>query len=149
LLISAIGSVPEVIPGLPLKGEIYDVEDLETGKIRGYSNVFALGNAVTGRGNIRQSQMHGRQVSENIVDQYLVWQEEDYKEIFDAASDRVDARVESIGKRLNETKPLNESEIKRIHEKVRSMQDKSGYDGNYLQWISDHLPVRLEHLLEQ
>jgi len=148
LLISAIGSVPEVIPGLPLKGEIYDVEDLETGKIRGYSNVFALGNAVTGRGNIRQSQMHGRQVSENIVDQYLVWQEEDYEEIFDAASDRVDARVESIGKRLNETKPFNESEIKRIHEKVKSMQEKSQYNGNYSQWISDHLPVRIEHLLE-
>ena len=79
LLISAIGSIPEPIPGIPLNGEIYDVIDTETGKLRHFENVFALGNAVTGRGNIRQSQIHGRMVSENIVDQYLAWQQADYQ----------------------------------------------------------------------
>ena len=147
LIISAIGSVPEQIPGIPLKGEIYDVEDTDTGKIRGYNNVFALGNAVTGRGNIRQSQAHGRQVSENIVDQYLAWQEDDYEEIFDSASERVDSRVVSIGERLKEVPPLSVDKMKAIHQQVKTMQDRVGYGGNYTKWIEDHLPPRLENMI--
>ena len=147
LIISAIGSVPEQIEGIPLKGEIYDVEDIDTGKIKGFNNVFALGNAVTGRGNIRQSQAHGRQVSENIVDQYLVWHEDDYKEIFDAASNRVDSRVISIGERLKEVAPLSVEQMHLIHQCVKERQKAVGYDGNYSKWIKDHLPVRLEKLI--
>lgn len=147
LIISAIGSIPEHIPGIPLKGEIYDVEDTETGKIRGYDNVFALGNAVTGRGNIRQSQAHGRQVSENIVDQYLVWQEEDYEEIFDSALERVDSRVVSIGERLKEVPPLSVEKMKAIHQRVKHLQDKVGYNGTYTKWIEEHLPPRLEKMI--
>ena len=147
LIISAIGSVPEQIPGIPLRGEIYDVEDTDTGKIKGYKNVFALGNAVTGRGNIRQSQAHGRQVSENIVDQYLVWQEEDYEEIFDSASERVDSRLVSIGEQLKEVPPLSAENMEDIHGRVRGLQDKVDYDGNYKKWIENHLPQRLEKMI--
>lgn len=147
LIISAIGSIPEQIPGIPLKGEIYDVEDTETGKIRGYNNVFALGNAVTGRGNIRQSQAHGRQVSENIVDQYLAWQEDDYEEIFDSASKRVDSRLVSIGEHLQAVPPLSVDEMNIIHKNVKEAQNKINYDGNYAKWIDEHLPPRLENLI--
>lgn len=147
LIISAIGSIPEQIPGIPLKGEIYDVEDTETGKIRGFNNVFALGNAVTGRGNIRQSQAHGRQVSENIVDQYLAWQEADYEEIFDSASERVDSRVVSIGERLQEVPLLSVDRIGKIHQHVKNIQEKVGYTGNYIKWIKDNLPPRLENII--
>ena len=130
-----------------IRDRIYDVEDTKTGKIRGYNNVFALGNAVTGRGNIRQSQTHGRQVSENIADQYLAWQEEDYAEIFDAASERVDSRVVSIGERLKEVPPLSADTMAAIHQQVKEMQNKVGYDGNYDRWIKEHLPPRLEQMI--
>lgn len=149
LLISAIGSIPEQIKGLPLKGEIYDVQDMETGKIKGYDHVFALGNAVTGRGNIRQSQTHGRQVSENIVDQYFAWQEEDYQEIFTAATERVDQRLQSIGEQLQQTKPLSAEQIQKLQDKIKQLQQRVGYDGNYPQWIQKHLPVRLESIINQ
>jgi ferredoxin/flavodoxin---NADP+ reductase len=147
LLISAIGSIPEQINGIPLKGEIYDVEDTETGKLKGFNNVFALGNAVTGRGNIRQSQAHGRYVSENIVDQYLAWREQDYEEIFDAASDRVDSRVVSIGEHLQAVAPLPAENMAQIHARIKELQKNAGYDGNYKKWIENHLPVRLENLI--
>ncbi|MEJ2053817.1 MAG: hypothetical protein P8X42_07860, partial [Calditrichaceae bacterium] len=147
LLISAIGSIPEQINGIPLKGEIYDVEDTETGKLKGFNNVFALGNAVTGRGNIRQSQAHGRYVSENIVDQYLAWREQDYEEIFDAASDRVDSRVVSIGEHLQAVAPLPAENMAQIHVRIKELQKNAGYDGNYKKWIENHLPVRLENLI--
>ena len=145
LIISAIGSIPESIEGLSMKGEIYDVEDIETGKVKGYENVFALGNAVTGRGNIRQSQIHSRQVSENIVDQYLVWQEEDYQEIFDAAEERVDTRIGSIMASIDKQPLLSVEQIALIEEKLEKLEKKSGYSGDYDQWISDHLPPRLKN----
>ncbi len=147
-IISAIGSVPEHIPGLPLKGEIYDVENVETGKIKDYRNVFALGNAVTGRGNIRQSMLHSRQVSENIVDQYLVWSDEDYKEIFDKAEERVDKRIDSIIDVIAAQEKLTGTEIDKIEDKLKPLEEKSGYDGNYREWIEKHLPQRLENMIK-
>ncbi|MBN2423384.1 MAG: FAD-dependent oxidoreductase [Calditrichaceae bacterium] len=145
LVISAIGSIPEHIPGIPMKGEIYDVENIATGKIRGLKNVFALGNAVTGRGNIRQSQMHSRQVSESIVDQYLAWKEEDYKEIFDSAENRVAARIGSILEALRQETMLSAEQIGKIETAITDMQKPVKYDGQYQAWIKTHLPPRLEN----
>jgi ferredoxin/flavodoxin---NADP+ reductase len=143
LVISAIGSVPEYIPGIPMVGEIYDVEDFNTGKIRGYDHVFALGNAVTGRGNIRQSQLHSRQVSETIVDQYLVWQPEDYQEIFSGAEQRVDLRVGSILEQITRQAPIPAETMDRIYGRIRELQARVGYHGDYHRWIREHLPSRL------
>ncbi len=148
LVISAIGSVPESIPGIPMKGEIYDVEDVATGKIRGLKNVFALGNAVTGRGNIRQSQIHSRQVSENIVDQYLAWKEEDYREIFEAAENRVTSRVGSILDALRAEVMLSAEQITSIDGKISQIQQNKGYNGQYDAWIKNHLPQRIEDLVD-
>ncbi|MBD3223497.1 MAG: hypothetical protein GF313_02130 [Caldithrix sp.] len=148
MIISAIGSIPAKIPGLPMKDEIYDVENTDTGRIKGYDNVYAMGNAVTGRGNIRQSQYHSRQVSENIVDQYLAWQDEDYEEIFSTAQDRVDQRLEAIGERLKRLPPLTGEQIREIDDRIKRLQQSVGYDGDYDKWIAEHLPPRIEDSLE-
>jgi NADPH-dependent glutamate synthase beta subunit-like oxidoreductase len=148
LVISAIGSVPETIPGIPMKGEIYDVEEIGSGKIRGLKNVFALGNAVTGRGNIRQSMIHSRQVSENIVDQYLAWNEDDYKEIFDAAENRVGKRIGSILDALREEAMLSGQQIEAIDAKIMDIQKSKGFDGDYESWITKHMPVRIENMVD-
>ena len=85
LVISAIGSLPEPIKGLPYTGDSYEVNDTNTGKLKGFENVFALGNAVTGRGNIKESQLHGRRVSEQVMYEYLTWNSGDYEPLFDRA----------------------------------------------------------------
>lgn len=150
LVISAIGSIPEKIPGIPMKGEIYDVEDVNTGKIRDFDNVFAVGNAVTGRGNIRQSQLHSRQVSETIVDQYLAWQEEDYKEIFDSVEQRVEKRVGTIAEQLlRQKKPLAGDIVEQLYGRIKELQKQAGYHGDYKRWIAGHLPTRLEDMAER
>jgi ferredoxin/flavodoxin---NADP+ reductase len=143
LVISAIGSIPEQIPGIPMVGEIYDVEDLNTGKIRGCDKVFALGNAVTGRGNIRQSQLHSRQVSETIVDQYLAWQPEDYQEIFSGAEQRVDLRVSSIFEQITRQEPIPAEAMDWIYERIKELQARAGYLSDYQRWIKEHMPSRL------
>ena len=53
LVISAIGSLPEPISGIGMKGDVFTVEDQNSGKLEGYDNVFALGNAVTGRAIVK------------------------------------------------------------------------------------------------
>ncbi len=148
LVISAIGSIPQQIPGLPLKGEIYDVDSVENGKINGFKNVFALGNAVTGRGNIRQSQIHSRQVSENIVDTYLAYTDEDYEAIFKAAANRAEKRIDSIFSHFTEVEKLSENEVKAIDDKLKTLQESAGYDGDYEKWIRSYLSVRLENMKE-
>ena len=40
LTISSIGSIPEPIPGIPTKGELFIISDENTGKMDGYEHVF-------------------------------------------------------------------------------------------------------------
>jgi NADPH-dependent glutamate synthase beta subunit-like oxidoreductase len=144
LVISAIGSLPQEIPGIPYRNGSFELSDEESGQISGYDNVFALGNAVTGRGNIKESQMHGRLVSERVMDEYLVWNRKDYQQIFDRAIENADRKVDRIRSRLQSTPGLSADDIHKIKEKVKNLQQNIGYDGNYRSWITRHLPVRIE-----
>ena len=63
LVISSIGSIPEPIAGIPMKWQTYQTHANELCRIEGYANAFALGNAVTGRGNILESLKHSRAIS--------------------------------------------------------------------------------------
>ena len=146
LVISAIGSIPELIPGIPTKGEVYRVIDIESGQLEGFDNVFVLGNAVTGRGNIRDTQQHGRKVTERIVDQFMARGEDDYKELFDRAESLTDLRLSSIGEKIKSFAPLTDEETAAIENKIAELQKKSSYDGNYLEWVKKHTPPRLEDM---
>jgi ferredoxin/flavodoxin---NADP+ reductase len=144
LTISAIGSLPE-----PVEERIYKVKDAESGQLEGFENVFVLGNAVTGRGNIKESQMHGRRVSEKVMDEYLAWREEDYQEIFARAEVNAGEKIGQIQQRLAGKKLRTGNQIAVIQERVLEYQRKAGYDGDYNDWIKRHVPVRLEQLLRK
>jgi hypothetical protein len=146
-IISAIGSLPEPISGLPYTGDSFEVVDTITGQLKGYDHVFALGNAVTGRGNIKESQQHGRQVSVKVMEDYFAWQSDDYEQLFDQAVSDADQKAERIGEQLLTQKVLTPDQIHSIHERISNLQKKAGYDGNYTQWIKKHLPVRIESLI--
>lgn len=70
LVVSAIGSLPEPIPGIVMNGVYYDYADPETGAYAHAPGVFGLGNVVTGRGNIKASEHHAKQVAGAVL-QYL------------------------------------------------------------------------------
>lgn len=147
LVISAIGSLPEPIQGLPYTGDAFKVVNMETGQLAGFDYVFALGNAITGRGNIKESQLHGRQVSEQVMDEFLVWRVEDYEQIFNRAVVNADMKVERITDTFQEEKILSVRQIQSLLERVKSLQKKAGYDGNFNRWIDKHLPQRIENLV--
>lgn len=147
LVIASIGSIPEPLPGIPMNGEIFDVVDFNSGKINMFHNVFALGNAVTGRGNIRQSMLHSKQVTETIVDQYLSTNDDDYAKIFEARNEQAERRVTFILEAIKEQPALTTQEKEIIMERVAALQDKAGYSGDFDAWIRAHLPARLEKMV--
>ncbi len=141
LVISSIGSIPKPIEGIPMEWELYKIKDKDTGELEDYPGVFALGNTVTGKGNIRESELHSRKVVQHVLDNYLKWSEADYQ-TFQAAL--------TEGKTLPQpSHPAWRSieEIQKINERVRQAQKRVGYDGNYQKWIADHKPLRLEEMI--
>ncbi len=149
LVIGSIGSIPAPIPGIPMSGEVYQLQNARTGQIAGFDNVFALGNAVTGQGNIQRSMKHAREVTELIVDNYVVWRENDYVAIFESRAELAEARALSFMERLNDLEKLSLSKIENIDRKINEFQQKAGYEGEYQKWIGRHLPVRLENMTDE
>ena len=63
-IFSSIGSIPEAISGIDMKGELFDFSDWDIGRLDAYPTVFSVGNVVTGKGNIVASRKHAARVSE-------------------------------------------------------------------------------------
>ncbi len=72
LTVSSIGSIPEPIAGIPLRGEVYAYADQKIGLlIDGPTAVFAAGNVLTGKGNIKDSLESGTEVGTRVAEAYL------------------------------------------------------------------------------
>jgi len=115
IIVSSIGSLPEVIPGLSGGDGMFTIEDRETGSLKGLENVFALGNAVTGRGNIKASRAHGRQVARHLLENVLSTKE-----------------------------TLSPEKVEEVRARARKWQEKSGYNGDYSGWLERYKPVEPE-----
>ncbi len=135
LVVSSIGSIPEPIPGVEMRGSLYRIRDLRTGEVEGLDGVFAVGNAATGRGNILVSQKHGRLVSQNMLEHYLAGKASGYEEVLTDAATAARARVEAVAGRLAQRAPLSGSRVAAILARVKSLQDRVGYPGAYAEWI--------------
>jgi len=70
LVVSSIGSIPEPIAGVPMKGELYLWADTETGELAG-GRAWGLGNVLTGKGNIVESRKSSKKVMGQLVDRAL------------------------------------------------------------------------------
>ncbi|MDZ7343730.1 MAG: FAD-dependent oxidoreductase [candidate division KSB1 bacterium] len=147
MVISSIGSVPEPIAGIPMDGELYKIRNLDTGQLEAFDHVFGLGNVVTGRGNIKASLEHGRQVADLMMDEFLAWRDEDYQELLRRAGEIAGLRAERVIDFLATKKLLSADQIKSIMQRVQTLQQRVGYDGDYRKWIQQHKPVRYEELI--
>jgi len=149
LVISSIGSLPEKIPGIPDRGSTFAVDKQDCCRLEGFDNVFALGNAVTGRGNIKESMMHGKEIALDVMDHYLDWQEEDYENWLRASENKVENQVANIVASIERQRFLLPEVLKSIQDRITSLQKAAGYNGNFEHWIEANLPQRLEEQLEQ
>ena len=145
LIISSIGSIPDIIDGIKGSDEKFDLDDPQSGRLTGYHNVFALGNAVTGKGNIKESQLHGRNVSESIIRDYLGVDQTEHKSDYDFKNDFVQ-QLQPVAEFVQKSKPLPEEKFNEIMYKVKNLQQKAGYENDYNSWIKKNLPIRLENM---
>lgn len=68
IIISSIGSLPEPIDGLPMSGSTYDIIDEDSGKFNNLDKVHGMGNAITGKGNIKASRVSAKTVGDLTID---------------------------------------------------------------------------------
>jgi len=147
MVVSSIGSIPEKIPGIPAEGSLFQIADPESCKLKGYDHVFALGNAVTGRGNIKESLEHGKQTTQAIMEDHLEWRDEDYQKWLRGTEENIASQVNTIAEEVVRKKFMPDEVIRSILEKTRHLQEKVNYPYDYNQWIARNTPVRLEQMI--
>jgi ferredoxin/flavodoxin---NADP+ reductase len=136
LVISSIGSVPEVIPGITTKGDYYTFQGERLPHCAGSTHVFGVGNVLTGQGNIRVSLEHSKAVTAQIMANYLGCY---------AATETDSARQTAVLEERVEALPgLTEAEVAGIEERIRARQQRVGYDCDYDTWIKRVTPPDLE-----
>ena len=148
-IVSSIGSVPNLFEDLPANGDLLAIEDQSTGRLRGFDNVFAIGNAVTGRGNIKESVSHSRETITRILDTRDWERQISYEDWINQEEIQSAEAIQKISRELGKKKTLDKAEINHLLSRVAQLQEKAGYDGHYDKWIKAHLPVRLEDLSKQ
>jgi hypothetical protein len=146
LLISSIGSIPEPLPDVPMRGEAYALSDPDLCRLEGYENVFVVGNAVTGRGNIQESLRHSRHVVQRIIERYLG--DSLHEALYREQQAQAAEQAARIAEHLTRWEPLSAQQCAALDERVRELQRRVGYDGDYPRWIRRHLPKRLEEMLQ-
>ncbi len=151
-VISSIGSIPEPIEGIPYEGDRLKTVNDETSQIYGYDNVFAIGNAVTGKGNIKTAKEHGSAVTQKLLDEYLQKNTQALDLELEAYNKEVRKKTDKkigglLSEILNKEVP-DDLTVEHIWDLTKEYQDKVGYK-DYKSWIEQHKPVRYEQLIEE
>lgn len=147
-VVSSIGSIPAEIAGVPMKGELFDFQDWDVGRLDGFPRVFAAGNVITGKGNIVASRKHAAMVSEFVAGQYLGVADRDGSPRPDNGSTRPDRAVEEARRlaqgvlaRLRDSEPLSGPDLDQLFARVHQRQRVVGY-GGYASWMDARRPPR-------
>ena len=154
LIISSIGSLPMDTPGLPINGSLLRTYGEFGCMVEGYDNVFAIGNVVTGRGNILESKKHGRKITETIISDHLSPEYTDpmadkYDTLFRQIEADAGRKLENIVSNMDDTPTEPDDKIKEILDRTTELQTRVGYQGDYMTWANAHRPIRLEELIAE
>jgi ferredoxin--NADP+ reductase len=146
LVISSIGSVPEVIPGVAMKGEYYTFSGEELPKYTGCEGVFGVGNVVTGQGNIRVSLVHSQKVTAHLVENYMNVGDGDgdISGVYAPAEARAAAQATAVEDRVRALPPLTDSQLTALEDRIKAAQQRVGYTSDYDSWIAKVTPDDLE-----
>ena len=149
IVVSSIGSIPEKIEGLEYDWSSLKMKENGDYRVYGFDNVFAVGNAVTGRGNIQESKQHGIQMTEKIIDNHLTEDafEEWLTNLNDTIKSDVSKHVNSIISEIGNKEIQPDDIIQNIIDRTKSLNDKHNYQ-SYIDWTAKHRPTRLEELIK-
>jgi ferredoxin/flavodoxin---NADP+ reductase len=146
LVISSIGSVPESIPGVAMKGEYYTFTDEGLPQYLGCDRVFGVGNVVTGRGNIRASLVHSQKVTTQLIENYMGVGNAsgDFSALYASAEARAAGQATTLEEHVQTLPILSESAVAAIEQRIHTLQERVGYTSDYDSWIAKVTPPDLE-----
>jgi ferredoxin/flavodoxin---NADP+ reductase len=146
LIISSIGSVPEVIPGVKMKGEYYTFTNEEEARYSESDHVFGVGNVVTGQGNIRVSLIHSQKVTNQLIENYMGVGDGDgsISGVYAPAEANAAACAQAVQERVQQLPALSPAEVAALEKRIRVQQEKVGYTSDYDSWIAKVTPPDME-----
>ena len=116
-----------------MKGELVDYANWDTGEVRGLPHVFGLGNVLTGKGNIKESRKSSAEISNQVL-RYLGLAGE--LSLDDAHAGAREAAEQVLDAAVRGRPALAPAAIVKIHDGVKALWEKSGYRGDYAEWIA-------------
>jgi NADPH-dependent glutamate synthase beta subunit-like oxidoreductase len=142
LTVSSIGSVPEPIAGVPMRGDLFEFDSTATGALHGVDRVWGLGNVLTGKGNIRDSRVNASVVAEQIIENLLGVHESGHgpEELSRALHEEFRARAQQFVDHALDGVELPPERVARILDWVQARWAEVGYGGDYRTWIEAHRP---------
>ena len=145
LVISSIGSVPDIISGVAMNGEYYAFADGDLPRYTGCDRVFGVGNVVTGQGNIRVSLVHSQKVTTQLIENYIGVGSAggDFSALYAPAEARAAGQAEAVEERVRALPTLSESEVDAIEQRIHTLQERVGYTSDYDSWIAKVTPSDL------
>jgi NADPH-dependent glutamate synthase beta subunit-like oxidoreductase len=146
LTVSSIGSIPEPVPGIPQHGEVYEYVDEKIGLLmEGRTAVYAAGNVLTGKGNIKDSLESGTAIGTHVAEAYLgVADDGSRVSLADGARRVAHNEGEQIAADITARTMLEPGEVTEIMRRVRARQIAVGYDGSYRDWLAKVTPPDLQ-----
>jgi len=146
LVISSIGSVPEILPGVAMKGEYYTFTDEDLPRYTGSDRVFGVGNVVTGQGNIRVSLVHSQKVTKYLIEHNMAANDGSGAASGSSASAeaRAAGQARAVQEGVHSLPALSAAEIAALEQRIRGLQERVGYTSDYDSWIAKVTPPDLE-----
>ncbi len=146
LTISSIGSIPEPIPGIPQRGEVYQYVDEKIGLLlEGSTAVYAAGNVLTGKGNIKDSLDSGSEIGVLVAERYLGLTDDGSRTpLAEATRQATHEAAKGIAANIESRDPVPPATVAQIMRQVRERQRAVGYEGKYREWIARVTPADLQ-----
>jgi ferredoxin--NADP+ reductase len=142
--ISSIGSIPEAVAGVAQSGEVYRYVDPELGLLRdGRTAVFATGNVLTGKGNIKDSLESAAETGTFVTERYLGLEPGGF-EVGENERRATREMAEAQATMLAQRPPLSPERVAALLARVRERQNAVGYTGDYRAWIAKVTPPDLQ-----
>ncbi|HKJ23552.1 MAG TPA: hypothetical protein VKB65_01925 [Myxococcota bacterium] len=144
---SSIGSIPEPMPGIPMKGELYAFSDWDLGRLDDYPSVFSVGNIVTGKGNIVASRKHAAHVAEEVIEKFLGLGDDGHEgeeAMLDGVREQASASAAAIAEELHAQPPIEAGVLESIRKRVAERQAAVGYTGDLAAWLAKVTPPDMQ-----
>ncbi len=142
-VISSIGSIPEPIEGVPMRGELFAFSDWDLGRLADYPTLFSAGNVVTGKGNIVASRKHARGVTAAMAESFLGLAGDGRSgeaALGDALRAAARERADAVAGSVSKQPPIAPDALAQLRSRIGARQRAVGYGGDYAAWIACTAP---------